>query len=107
MIIIGVLGTYFIVNLSKLIEKIPLVSKFLIWIGQHTFIILILHVSFVHIIKDIMHLPQTNSAEQLFVDHPIHMNAVALVIAYIVIILFLLLHDKVILSIMKHKKKKA
>ncbi len=107
MIIIGVIGTYFIVNVSKLIEKIPVVSKFLIWIGQHTFLILILHLSFVHIIKDILNLPQTNSAEQLFVEHPIHMNAVALLIAYIVIPLFLLLHDKVLFAIINRKKKKA
>ena len=68
LMLISVLGSYFLVSFSTLIEKVPVLSTVLIWFGRHTLQILCLHLSVMHIIKDILRLPQTNAAEKLFVD---------------------------------------
>lgn len=67
-IVISVIGSYFLINFSNVIKKVPVLSDVLIWFGRHTLLILLSHITIVHILKDIFGLPQFNAAEQLFVD---------------------------------------
>ena len=67
-IAIGIMGSYFLVNFSERIKNVPVLSNVLIWFGRHTLLVLLTHVSIVHILKDIFGLPQFNAADQLFVE---------------------------------------
>ena len=64
--LISLFGTYFIVNFCKLIEKTVIIKDFFCFFGQHSFIILMVHMSIVHILKNIFSLPQWNAADGLF-----------------------------------------
>lgn len=93
MMAISVLGTYFLVNFSLLVEKAPLLSKGLIWLGQHTLQILCLHLTVMHLIKDILGLPQTNAAESLFVEKIQPGNVLAFFLTLVVTVLLIMLLD--------------
>ena len=105
-IVIAIMGTYFLINFCKLLEPIPVVSKALIWLGGHTLQILMLHLAVMHLIKDILHLPQTNAAEQLFVDKVEPGNILAYFLTIIVVVLIILLIEKVTALIKNQKKLK-
>lgn len=50
--LVALFGSYFLINFAKLIEKIPVVSNIYIWLGQHSLLILFLHLSIAHLIID-------------------------------------------------------
>ncbi len=90
---ISVLGTYFLVNFSMLIEKVPVLSKLLAWLGRHTLQILVLHMTVMHVIRDLLRLPQAN-ATALFVERIPPENALVFFLTLVVVSLLILLHDR-------------
>lgn len=53
-LISAILGSYILVNISKLIEKIPVVNKSLEWCGANSLAILFLHTAFIRIFSDLI-----------------------------------------------------
>lgn len=92
--IMAVCGSYFIINFSKLLEKTNHIKRFLIWFGQNSMLILIVHMSIVHIIKDIFKLEQRNAVDRLFGDKIILMEIPATIVILIVVSLFVLGFNK-------------
>ncbi len=90
---ISVLGTYFLVNLSMLIEKVPVLSAILAWLGRHTLQILVLHMTVMHVIRDLLRLPQTNPTE-LFVERIPPENALVFFLTLVVVSALILLCDR-------------
>lgn len=90
-IVIAITGSYFLINFSEKIKEVPVLSNILIWFGRHTLLVLLTHVSIVHILKDIFGLPQFNAADQLFVEkmdlRTIPIYFLTLIIVYLLIIL--------------------
>ena len=90
-IVIAIIGSYFIINFSEKIKNVPILSNVLIWFGRHTLLVLLSHITIVHILKDIFGLPQFNAADQLFVEKmdlrtlPIYF--LTLIIVYLLIVL--------------------
>ena len=48
----AILGTYILVSISKVLEKVPLLNKVLIWFGTNSLTILLLHTSFIKIFSN-------------------------------------------------------
>ncbi len=95
MMAISVLGTYFLVNFSSLVEKVPVLSGALIWLGQHTLQILVLHLTVMHLIKDILGLPQTNAADSVFVEKILPGNVLAFFLTLLVTVLLIMLLNRI------------
>jgi hypothetical protein len=51
----GVFGAYILVNVGKVIEKIPVIGKGLEWIGVNTLPILLIHMCLIRFYNDILH----------------------------------------------------
>ena len=64
--LIAVIGSYLIINICKLIEKNKHLTKIFTNLGQNTFLILMIHMSIVHIVKHLFKLNQWNAADGLF-----------------------------------------
>lgn len=93
LMLISVLGSYFLIQFCKLLRNIPVLTPALVWLGQHTLQILVLHLTVMHIIKDILRLPQTNAAESLFVDAVEPGNVLAYFLTLLVVTLLILALD--------------
>lgn len=89
-IVVAIMGSYFLINLCNHIKNVPILSNVLTWFGQHTLLVLLLHITIVHILKDIFGLPQFNAADQLFVDkmdfRTIPVYFLTLIIVYFIVI---------------------
>lgn len=95
MYVVAICGTYFIITFSKVIEKCAFLTKILTWLGTHTFQILMLHLTVMHVLKDIFGLPQTNAAESLFVDRVEPMNLLAYVLTIFICAGIIMLNEKI------------
>lgn len=86
--VMAIVGSYFIINFSRLVEKFKLPTKFLSWLGKNSLLILMFHMSIVHIVKDVLGLEQRNAAEQLFGDHINPLEVIAAIVVVILVSLF-------------------
>ncbi|MBQ6383844.1 MAG: hypothetical protein IJJ42_09680 [Clostridia bacterium] len=84
--IFAVFGSYFIIRFSALLEKVPVISKGLIWCGQHSLIILCLHRPVAYVIRDIMHLPHFISGIPLYIDRITPENLAAFLLVFAVMV---------------------
>ena len=91
----AVLGSYFIINFSTLLEKIPVISKGLIWCGQHTLIILCLHRPVAYIIRDIMNLPHFISGDPLYIDRITPENFAAFLLVFVIMVPVIMAWDRI------------
>lgn len=94
MVCFAVFGTYFLINLAKLIEKIPYVSKGLIWLGQHSLEILLTHRPIAYLIRDAMGLPHFISGDPLYIDKMTVENLVAFFLIFVFMIPLLMAFDR-------------
>ena len=85
LLVISVLFTYYLVSLSRLVEKIKGLSDVLAWLGRHTLPILTLHMTIMHILKDILGLPQLNAAEEAFAEKIEPRNALAYILTLLIV----------------------
>ena len=85
LLVISVLFTYYLVSLSRLVEKIKCLAAVLAWLGRHTLPILTLHMTIMHILKDILGLPQLNAAEAAFAEKIEPRNALACILTLVII----------------------
>lgn len=91
----AVFGSYFLIHLGKLLEKVPVVSKCLIWCGQHTLIILCLHRPVAYVIRDVMGLPHFVSGNPLYVERMTWENIIAFLLIFVVIVPVIMIWDKI------------
>ena len=89
----AVFGTYFLINLSKLIEKIPYVSTALIWFGQHSLEVLLLHRPLSWVIIDMMKLPHFVSGHPLYVDKISWPDLAAFLLNFAIMVPLIMLND--------------
>ena len=82
----AVFGSYFLVNFGKLLEKIPVVSKGLIWCGQHSLIILVLHRPVAYIIRDVMGLPHFISGNPLYIERTSFKDVIAFLMIFVIMV---------------------
>ena len=92
--LISIFGSYFLVNFGRLIEKVPVISKGLIWLGQHTMIIFLIHRPIAYIIRDAMGLPHFISGDPLYIDHVTLSNLIAFLLMFAVMVPLVILHDR-------------
>ena len=92
--LMAILGCYVIINFSKLLEKTKNVKRYFIFLGRNSMLILMVHMSIVHIVKDIFHLEQRNAASSLFGDSTNPMELVAFVVIVILVSLFVVGYNK-------------
>jgi len=71
-LLVSVLGSYFIINFSSLIEKVPVVSNIFVWLGQHSLQILLLHLSIAHLVIDAF------GYEQMMTEFPMPVDKVSI-----------------------------
>ena len=90
----GVFGTYFLINLGKLIEKIPYISTGLIWLGRHSLEILLLHRPIAYLIREAMGLPHFISGNPLFIEKITPENLIAFLLIFVFMIPMLIAFDK-------------
>lgn len=96
-------GTYFVVNLGRLIEKIPVLSTGLIWLGQRTLIIFLLHRAVAYVIRDAMGLPHFISGTPLYIDEVTMPNLIAFLLVFVIIVPVIIVNDKIKASRTKAK----
>lgn len=101
-IAIAIMGTYFLINFSEKIKNVPVLSNILIWFGRHTLLVLLFHITIVHILKDIFGLPQFNAADQLFVEK---MDLRTIPIYFLTLIIVYLLVKLIEKFVYKNKQK--
>ncbi len=89
----GVFGSYFLIHFGMLLEKVPVLSKGLIWLGQHTLIILCLHRPVAYVIRDLMGLPHFVSGS--YTDVMTGENILAFLLVFVVLIPVILIVDRV------------
>ncbi len=94
LICFAVFGTYFLLKLAKPIEKIPYVSKGLIWSGQHSLEILLLHRPIGYLIRDAMHLPHFANDGTFFTDRVTMVNLIAFLLIFVFMIPMIILYDR-------------
>lgn len=72
----------------------------LAWLGRHTLEILMLHTTVIHIVKDILNLPLSNTAEQLFVEKfdPKGILAYLLAVAFVTLLIILIEKTRTLLK---------
>ena len=92
--IMAICGSYFIINFSKILEKTNHLKRFFIWFGQNSMLILVVHMSIVHIIKDIFKLEQRNAVDKLFGDKVNLMEIPATIVILIAVSLFVIGFNK-------------
>ena len=85
LLVISVLFTYYLVSLSRIVEKIKCLAAVLAWLGRHTLPILTLHMTIMHILKDILGLPQLNAAEEAFAEKIEPRNALAYILTMLIV----------------------
>ena len=90
----AVFGSYFLIHLGKLIERIPVLSRCLIWFGQHSLIILCLHRPLAYLIRDVMGLPHFISGNPLYVDSITTENLIAYLLVYAIMIPVIMAVDR-------------
>ena len=73
----------------------PVVSKALIWFGQHSLIILCLHRPVAYVIRDAMRLPHFLSGNPLYVDHMTAENVIAFLLVFAVMVPVIIIADRV------------
>lgn len=99
----AICGTYFLVTISLLVKKTKLLSRFFIWCGKNSFLILMFHLSFVHVVNDILGVVQWNPSQELFCETFNPMMLVAFVLGYALTCVFILCINKC-LALIKQKK---
>ena len=90
----AVFGSYFLINLAKLLEKIPVLSTGLIWLGQHSLIILCIHRPIAYIIRDCMGIPHFISGNPLYIDRMTPENVIAFLLIFVIMVPIILCADK-------------
>lgn len=103
-IVISIVGSYFMINIGKLLEKVRILSTALAWLGRHTLEILMLHTTVIHIVKDILNLPLSNTAEQLFVEKfdPKGILAYLLTVAFVTLLIILIEKTRTLVTYSHH-----
>lgn len=98
----AICGTYFLLTLSTFLNKTKVISRFFVWCGRNSFMILVFHLSFVHIANDILGIEQWNAFEKLFCEtfQPMMIASFAISISFTC--LFVLCLNKII-SFVKSK----
>lgn len=94
MVVFAVFGSYLLINIGKLIEKIPYLSTGLIWFGQHSLEILLLHRPIGYLIRDAMKLPHFVSGDPLYIDKITAENLIAFLLIFVIMIPILIFYDK-------------
>ena len=89
----GVFGSWFLIHIGMLLEKVPVLSKGLIWLGQHTLIILCLHRPVAYVIRDLMGLPHFIAGS--YTDVMTGENIIAFLLVFVVMIPVILLVDRI------------
>lgn len=92
----AICGTYFLITLSLLIKKSKILSRFFVWCGKNSLFILIFHLSFVHIINDILGVPQWNASQELFCETFNPLMIATFIIAFTLLCCFILGVNKTI-----------
>lgn len=90
----AVFGSYFLINLGRLMEKVPVLSKGLIWCGQHSLVILCIHRPIAYVIRDLMKLPHFVSGDPLFIDRMTPENVIAFLLIFAVMVPVIMIWDK-------------
>ena len=90
----AVFGTYFLINLGKLIEKIPYISSALIWLGRRSLEILLLHRPIAYLIRDALGLPHFISGDPLYIDKITSKNLTAFLLVFLIMIPLLIAFDR-------------
>ncbi len=93
--VISVFGTYFLVNFGSLLQKIPVISGALIWLGQHSLIIFLIHRPIAYVIRDAMHLPHFISGNPLYVDSIGLKDLIAFLLIFAVMVPVIMLTDRI------------
>ena len=82
----GVFGSFLLIHIGKLLDRVPVVSTALIWCGQHSLLILLMHRPIAYVIRDVMGLPHFISGNPLYVDHVTLENVIACLLVYAVMV---------------------
>ena len=88
----AVFGSYFMVNFGKLLEKVPVISKGLIWCGQHSLLILCLHRPIAYVIRDLMGLPHFITGQ--YTDRITMENLIAFLLIFVVMVPVIMIWDR-------------
>lgn len=99
----AICGTYFLVTISLLVKKAKILSRFFVWAGRNSFLILMFHLSFVHVVNDILGVPQWNPSQELFCETFNPMMLVSFILGYALTCIFILGVNKC-LALIKPKK---
>lgn len=97
--LVALFGSYFLINFSKLLEKVKVVSNVYSWLGRHSLQILILHLPFAHLVIDAF------GYQQMITEFPVASETISIdqVISFVVTMAVLYI---VITLIDKSKAKK-
>ncbi len=89
----AVFGSFFLISFSRLLEKAPVVSKGLIWCGQHSLIILCLHRPVAYLIRDAMRLPHFQSGSPLNGEGISAENVTAFLLVFVIMVPVIMIVD--------------
>ena len=98
--LVALLGSYFIINFSKMLEKIPVVSNIYIWLGTHSLQILIMHLPIAHLVIDAF------GYQQMITEFPVAVDKISIdqVISFVVTMTILYILITIIDKTKKAKK---
>ncbi len=99
-VLIAVIGSYLMINIARLIEKVPVISNCYIWLGQHSLLLLFMHLPLSYLINDLLGWPN------IVTEFPMAKDVISIkqVINFILVITILYF---IITLIDKSKAKKA
>lgn len=97
--IVALFGSYFLINFSKLLEKVKVVSTIYTWLGQHSLQILFIHLPLAHLVIDAF------GYEQMITEFPVAVDKVNIdqVIVFVVTMALLYLIITLIEKYTNHK----
>jgi len=103
-ILVSLIGSYFLINFSKLVERVPVIAKPMSWLGRHSLQILFLHLSVIHLVIDAFGYDQMISEYPQIVDKVNIDQVITFFVAMAILIILITLIDK---GSELFKKKKA
>lgn len=69
--LIALLGSYFLINFSKMLEKTKVISKIYVWLGTHSLLILFMHLPIAHLVIDAF------GYEQMITEFPVAVEKIS------------------------------
>lgn len=101
--LISFVGSYLLINISRLIERVKPLANMYIWLGRHSLLILFLHLSIAHLVIDFF------GYQQMITDFPVAVEHISIdqIITFVVTMAIMIPIILGIEKLQKRKEKKA